>query len=332
MARPDARPDARSDDRLRDKLVVLIGGSGFFGRHLAQELLARGARLRIASRNVERGFALKTLGNLGQVQLVRLDVTGKMRGAGSLAAAVAGAHGVINLVGAFAGDLDAVQGRGAGAIAAAAAAAGAKAFVHISAIGADAESTIGYAQSKGVGEAAVLAAFPGATVLRPSILFGPDDHFVNMFAGLAGALPVLPVFGPEAKLQPLFVDDAAIAAGNALADPRAHGRRIYEIAGPEVLTMLDINRRIAAAAGRKPVLVPLPDPVSALIAGATGWLPGAPITRAQWLLLKAGNIASGALPGIADLGVEPRPLELFLVRWLMRFRVQGRFGAQAKAG
>ncbi|WP_374410653.1 NAD(P)H-binding protein [Novosphingobium colocasiae] len=307
-------------DPLNGKLVVMLGGSGFVGRHLAQELLARGARLRVASRHPERAYMLKPLGNLGQVQFARIDVTQ----AGPLAAALAGADAVVNLVGAFAGDLDALQGRGAGAIAAAAAAAGAGAFVHVSAIGADAASQVAYARTKADGEAAVLAAFPGATVVRPSILFGPDDNFLMMFGRLIGTWPVLPVFGPAARLQPLFVDDAAEAIANALADPIAHGGKIYEIAGPEVLTMMDLHQRIAAAEGRAPGLVALPDAVS----GAIAALPGTPISADQWALLKAGNVASGVLPGLAELGVAARPLGLFLDRWLTQFRKHGRFGSK----
>ena len=137
---------------------------------------------------------------------------------------------------------------------------------------------------------------------------------------------MLPVFGPAAKLQPIFVDDVALAITNALGDPAAFGGKTFELAGPEVITMLELNERVARAAHRQPLLVPLPDCVSGLIAGFTGWLPGAPITTAQWKLLKAGNVASGTLPGAADLGVQVRPLGLFLNRWLLRFRQHGRFG------
>lgn len=306
------------DDPLNGKLVVMLGGSGFVGRHLAQELLARGARLRVASRHPERAYALKPLGDLGQVQFARVDVTR----AGQLAAVMAGADAVVNLVGAFAGDLDALQGRGAGAIAAVAAAAGAGAFVHVSAIGADGGAAMAYARTKAAGEGAVLAAFPDATVVRPSVLFGPDDNFLMMFGRLIGTFPVLPVFGPSAPLQPLFVDDAAEAIANALADPVAHGGKTYEIAGPEVVTMMDLHRRIAAAEGRRPGLIALPDAVSGVIAA----LPGTPISSDQWALLKAGNVASGTRPGLAELGVSARPLGLFLDRWLTQFRRHGRFG------
>ena len=313
---------------LRDRLVVLVGGSGFLGRHVAQALLSQGARLRVASRHPERAFAVKTLGNLGQVQLVRCDVT---RAPGALAGAMSGADAVVNLVGAFGGDLDALQGSGAGVIAAAARDAGAQAFVHISAIGADAASPVAYARTKAAGESAVKAAFPGATVLRPAILFGADDNFLSMFARLTAALPVLPVFGPQAELQPLFVDDAAAAVVAALIDSGTHRGQTYEIAGPEILTMLDINRRIAAAQGRQRLFVELPDALSGVIASATGWLPGAPITSDQWRLLRAGNRASPSLPGIAALGVRPQPLGLFLDRWMVRYRQHGRFGGKAGA-
>ena len=317
--------NASGDGKLHGKLIVLLGGSGFFGTHLAQELLSRGARLRIASRHPERAYALKPLGNLGQLQFTRCDVTDPQ----SLGRTLAGADAVVNLVGAFAGNLDALQGNGAGRIAGAARAAGAAAFVHISALGADAASPTAYAQTKAAGQAAVLAAFPKATILRPSVLFGPDDKFINMFAGLIAALPALPVFGPHARLQPLFVDDAAMAAANALADPAKHGGKTYEIAGPEAITMLDINQRIAAAQGRKRLFGPLPDFVSGGFAFATGWLPGAPLSPDQWLLLKEGNTASGKLPGLTELGISPRPLGLFLDRWMVRYRKHGRFGTKA---
>lgn len=311
-------------DALYGKLVVLLGGSGFFGRHLAQELLSRGARLRIVSRHPERAFALKPLAALGQIQFVRADVTN----AGGLPALFAGAYGVVNLVGAFKGDLDALQGEGAGRIAAAAKGAGAAAFVHVSAIGADGESAVDYARTKAQGEAAVLAAFPQATILRPSILFAEDDAFVTMFAKLIAALPALPVFGPQAKLQPVFVDDAAEAAALALARPESFGGKTYDIAGPEVVTMLDLHQRIAKAQNRRRTFFELPDFVSGAIATATGWAPGAPITADQWTLLKAGSVAGGKLQGLGAFGITARPLGLFLDRWMVRFRKHGRFGGK----
>lgn len=312
---------------LEGKLVVLVGGSGFLGTHVVQELLARGARLRIASRNPERAFKLKPLANLGQVQFARCDMTRPE----SLARVLAGADGVVNLVGAFAGDLDAVQGRGVGTLARLAREAGAGAFVHVSAIGANAEGETAYAVSKAAGEAAVLAAFPTATILRPSVLFGPDDKFINMFAGLIAAAPALPVFGPEAPFQPLLVDDCAAAIATALAGPGQHGGKTYELGGPEVVTMLELNQRIATAQGRDPLFLPLPDAASAAFATLTGWLPFAPLSRDQWKMLKAGNVVAKKAKGIAALGITPRPIGLFLDRWMVRYRKHGRFGDKAKA-
>lgn len=306
---------------LSGKLVTVLGGSGFVGRHLAQELLSRGARLRVACRRTEVANRIKPLGNLGQVQLARCDMTN----ADSIARVVAGSDLVVNLVGAFSGDLDAVQGSGAGRAAAAAAAAGASAFVHVSAIGADADGITAYARSKAAGEAAVLAAFPAATVLRPSVLFGPDDQFLNLFGGLIALFPVIPVFAPQAKFQPLFVDDLAEAIANALSDPAAHGGKTYELGGPEQISVLELNQRIAAAAERKVLLAEMPDALSGLFATLTGWLPGAPLSRQQWQLLRAGNVVSGQHPGIAALGVNARPLGLFLDRWMVRYRKHGRF-------
>lgn len=318
----------RKGGDLGNRVVVVTGGSGFLGGHVVQDLLKRGARLRIASRRPGRAFRLRPLAGMGQIQFIRADVTDQRH----RAALYAGAHAAVNLVGAFAGDLDALQGEGAGRLAAAAREAGVEAFVHVSAIGADPESAIEYARSKGYGEAAVRAAFPLATILRPSVLFGEDDRFINMFAALIARLPVLPVFGPQALLQPLHVDDAAEAIGNALADAARHGGQTYEIAGPEAVSMIELNQRIAVAQGRRRVFSELPDWASAAFAAATGWLPGAPLSSAQWALLKAGNVPSGKLPGLEALGVFPRPLGLFLDRWMVRYRRHGRFADRARGG
>lgn len=298
------------------KVVTVLGGTGFVGCHLAQELLARGARLRLISRHPQKAWRIRPLGNLGQMQSVPLDVT-RTR---DLSSVFAGSDAVVNLMGAFSGNLDALQGRGLSRIADAARVAGVEHFVHVSAIGADAHSPVPYARTKAEGEVAVLSTFPDATIVRPSILFGDDDNFVMMFGRLIASAPALPVFGPQAKIQPLFVDDAAEALANAIGLPQAQGRT-YEIAGPEVITMLELNRRIAAAQCRKRPFIELPDAVS----GAIASMPFAPISRDQWALLKAGNVADAAQPGIAELGVTPRPLSLFLERWMVRFRKNGRF-------
>lgn len=307
---------------LDGKLVAVIGGTGFLGTHLAQHLLARGARVRVGGRHPEKAFSIKPLGNLGATQMVAVDV----RKPDSVRVALTGVDAVVNLVGAFAGDLDAVQGAGAGRVAAMARDAGARAFVQVSAIGADAHSPVAYARTKAEGEAAVLAAFPDAVIVRPSILFGSDDHFLTMFAGLM-RMPVLPVFAPEAKLQPLDVDDAARAIGNVLAANGTHAGKTFEIAGPEVLTMLALNKRIARATGRSPLLLGLPDAASKLIAA----MPLTPISKDQLALLMKGNVASGALPGVRELGIQPRPLDLLLERWLVTYRKHGRFGSRATA-
>lgn len=312
---------------LDGQLIALVGGSGFIGTHVAQALLARGARLRVCSRHPERGFRVKTLGGLGKVQLVAADVTKPH----TLEVALTGCDAVVNLVGVFKGQLDAVQGSGAGQMAAIARAKGAKAFVHVSAIGADAGSSVGYASSKAAGEAAVLAAYPEAVILRPSVVFGEDDAFINLFAGLIASAPVMPVFAADSPFQPVFVDDVADAIANAVANPAAFAGQTFELGGPEVITIGDLNRRIAKAAGRNPRFLELPDGISAAFATLTGWLPGAPMSRDQWTLLRQGNVASGNLPGLAELGVQARPLELFLDRWMVRFRKHGRFGARTTA-
>lgn len=306
-----------SRDPLNGKLVTIIGGSGFLGDHVAQALLERGARLCIASRHPERAFKLKPLAQLGQIEFLPCDVTKP----DTVAFAVRGADAVVNLVGAFEGDLKATMADGAGNVARAAAAAGVAALVHVSAIGADSESPSGYAQAKAAGEAEVLAAFPKATIMRPSILFGDDDHFIQMFAGLVSTFRVLPVFAPHAPLQPLFVDDAAEAVVVALAYPAAFGGKTFEIAGPETITMLALHQQIAASQHRKRTFIEMPDSLSALFAA----LPGTPMNSDQWIMLRQGNVPGGKLPGLKQLGIAPRPLDLFLDRWMTRFRRYGRF-------
>jgi NADH dehydrogenase len=305
---------------LDNKLVVLIGGNGFIGRHLAQDLLARGARVRVAARHPQTALALKPAANLGQLQFWPCDV----RNDDALRAAGQGADAVVYLVGTFGKDQPQLHAASAQVAAKAAAAGGAQAFVYLSSLAADAQSEGTYASTKALGESLVRAAFPRATVVRPSIVFGQDDQFITMFAGLVSSLPALPVFGPEAQLQPVWVDDVAQAITTALADPASHGGKTYELAGPDVMTMMDLHRAIAAGQGRHPGLIPVPDGLSALFAA----LPGTPMSSDQWRMLKAGSTATGALPGIAKLGVVPKPLSLFLDKWMVRFRKHGRFTVQ----
>lgn len=312
-----------SKSALNGKLVVLMGGSGFIGNYVAQALLARGARLRIASRHPERAFNLKPLANLGQLQFARCDVTDRR----NVDAVITGADAVVNLVGSFSGNLKQIMGESAGWMAEAAAATGSAAFVHVSAI---AEQPAGapeieYATAKKLGEQRVQEAFPQATVLRPSILFGKDDAFLSMFAGMIRFAPVLPVFGPDAELQLVYVDDVAEAVAVALENPAAHGGKTFELGGPERLTMMEVNRRIAAAQRRKRRFLAMPDGVS----GAFAALPGTPMGKDQWELLKQGSVVSGQHPGFEQLGITPKPLDLFLDKWMVRYRRQGRFSDRA---
>lgn len=310
---------------LDGKLVVLMGGSGFIGNYVAQALLSRGVRLRIASRNPEKAYTLKPLANLGQIQFARCNVADRQ----SVERCIAGADAVVNLVGSFDGDLRRVMGEAPGWMAEAAKNQGASAFVHVSALTAapGEDDANGYAAAKALGEERVLAAFPKATILRPGVVFGKDDSFLNMFAGLIAAFPVLPVFAPDALLQPAYVDDVAEAAVRALEDPATHGGKTYELGGPEQLSMMAINEAIAAAQHRSRSFQPLPDALSALFAA----LPGTPLGRDQWKMLKQGNVVSGALPGFEKFGIEPKPLDLFLDKWMVRYRKHGRFADRLSA-
>lgn len=304
---------------LSGQLVTIFGGTGYIGNYVAQALLARGARLRLASRSPGKAQSLKPLANLGQLQLMPCDITREEH----VAAALEGAAYVVNLVGAFSGDLEKLMGEAPGTIAKLASARGIIAMVHVSAIGADAASATAYARGKAIGEERVLAAYPGATVLRPSIVFGKDDNFINLFAGMVEMLPVLPVFGPEAKLQLVYADDVAEAIATALEHPQLHGGHTYELGGPEQLSMMQIHERIAAAQGRKRTFLAMPDGLSAAFAA----MPLTPMNRDQWTLLKPGSTVAPGARGFAELGIEPKPLGLFLDKWMLRYRKHGRFGA-----
>ena len=309
---------------MRDRLVTLIGGGGFVGRYVAQGLLRAGVRLRVAERDPRKAFYLRPLGGLGQTQFVAADVTRP----DTIARAVAGADAVINLVGAFGAQAQAVQVDGARNVAEAAAAAGLEAMVHMSAIGADPASDATYGRTKGEGEAAVLAAFPKATILRPSVVFGSEDQFVNRFAGMVAKLPVVPVLRAGTKFQPVFAADVGDVVSAVIAEPAPHAGRTYELGGPDIITMGALVRWIADAIGRRPAIVDLPDIVGSGIARA-GFLPGAPISWDQWLMLGRDNVVTGA-DGFAALGIEPTPLGAVAPGWLVRFRRQGRFARRAE--
>ena len=308
---------------MKDRLVTLIGGGGFIGRYVAQELLAGGARLRIAQRDPREALFLKPLGGLGQIQFVAADV----RKPETIARAVAGVDAVVNLAGSFS-DLDGVVAGGARAVAEAAASAGVSSLVHISAIGADPESPAAYGRAKAAGEAAVRAAFPAATILRPATVFGREDAFVNRFAAMIARAPVVPVLRSGARFQPVYVADVAQAVKAALGDPAAAGQTL-ELGGPDVLTMGALIRWIAGAIGRDPAILELPDVVGGLIAMG-GFLPGAPITRDQWRMLQSDAVVTGA-DGLATLGITPTPMDAVAPGWLVRYRRHGRFGTHAAA-
>lgn len=307
---------------MKNKLVTLIGGGGFLGRYVAQELLAAGARVRIAQPRPRDAWFLKPLGGLGQTQFVAADV----RDPDSLTRAFQGSDAVVNLAGILAGDFQGIQAKGARNVAEAAARAGVPALAHVSALGADPESDSNYGRTKGEGEAAVRAAFPGATIFRPSILFGPEDQFVNRFAGMIAAAPVVPVLRGEAKFQPAFVADVAHAIVLALANPARHGGETYTLGGPDVMTMAGLFRWIGGAIGRDVPFVELPD----AIGGVVPFLPFAPITRDQWRMLQHDNVVPAGAPGFAAFSIVPTPLASVAPAWLVRFRRHGRFG-QANA-
>ena len=307
---------------MRDAIVTVFGGGGFVGRYAVQELLdgGQGFRVRLAQRQPRDAWFLRPLGALGQTQFLAADV----RKPATIERAVAGADAVLNLVGSFE-NMAAVQADGARNIARAAAAAGVRTLVHISAIGADPQSPSAYGRTKGEGEAAVRAAFPGATILRPSIVFGREDAFTNRFAGML-KLPVVPVVRGDTRFQPVFVADLAKAIEQSIADPQRHAGKTYEIGGPEAISMRDLLGRLAEWTGQRPHFVDLPDAVAGGMARLTGWAPGAPITWDQWLMLQQDNVVASEAEGLEAFGITPTPLAAVAPGWLVRYRRQGRFG------
>jgi NADH dehydrogenase len=306
---------------MTNKLVTLIGGGGFLGRYVARELMRDGTRVRIAQRDPRQAYFLRTQGGLGQTQFVAADIARP----DTVARAVEGADAVVNLVGVMGGNMERIHVDGARAVAEAAARAGAKALVHVSAIGADAHGAAAYARSKGQGEDAVRQAFPGATILRPSIVFGREDQFVNRFAGMVSA-PIVPILRAPVKFQPVFAGDVGEAVATALRDPEAHGHKTYELGGPDVLSMGELVRWIAQTLGRKPTFLEIPDFAGALLAR----LPGSPISQDQWLMLQQDNVVAAGAPGLAELGITGAPLATVAPEYLIRFRKAGRFGRRAE--
>ena len=305
-------------------IVTVFGGGGFIGRYVCEALLKAGVRVRVAGRDPRKAWYLQPLGQVGQVSAVVAD----LRRPSTIDLAVEGSGAVINLVGVFGGDLDKVHVEGAGKAAAAAKAAGAKAFVHVSAIGSDPESQSDYGRTKGLGEQAVRSAFPKATIIRPSTVFGSEDEFTNRFASMA-RFPVLPVIAPRTRFQPVYVRDLGQAIAAAALDPKAHDGKTYELAGPEVMTMRELNEKVARMAGHDPELVDVPDFVASGIALFSAFIPGLPLTRDQWIMLQKDNVASGDAPGFKAFGITPTPLAAVAPEWLGRFKTGGRFAPRA---
>jgi NADH dehydrogenase len=310
-------------------LVTIYGGSGFIGRHLVGALAKTGARMRVAVRRPELAGHLQPLGSVGQINAVQANI----RYPDSLLAAARGADAVINLVGILfptgKQTFATVQDEGARHVAEAAKAAGAQALVHVSAIGASANSPSAYAQSKAQGEAAVREVFPAAVILRPSVVFGPEDDFFNRFAALARLLPALPLIGGGGtKFQPVFVGDVAKAVLAALTG-RAGAGAPYELGGPEVLTLKQVMERVLTYSMRRRFLVPLPFSLAKLQAAVLQFLPNPPLTVDQVRLLQTDNVVSEDAKRsgrtLEGLGIEPVAIAAVVPGYLEQFRPRGQF-------
>ena len=304
------------------ELVTVFGGSGFIGRYVCEMLMKCGVRVRVATRQPRLAYFIQPLGEVGQLGVVRADIVN----AKSVARAVDGASTVINLIGVLKGNFQTAHVTGANHVAEAARDAGASAMVHISAIGADPQSQSAYGRSKGEGEKAVRAAFPSATIVRPSLVFGPEDQLTNRFAGLA-RLPLLPVIAAQRCFQPVYVRDLADAIAKAALDPGQYAGTTYEIGGPQVMTMRQINAAVLEASGQSTELIDMPDFVASLLS-RVGWLPGAPLTRDQWLMLQSDNVAGPGAPGLEAFAIRPTPLGAVAHEWLSRFHKGGRFAGR----
>jgi uncharacterized protein YbjT (DUF2867 family) len=315
-------------------VATVFGGSGFIGRHVVQRLAAAGWRVRVATRDPEGATFLRPRGDVGQVEPVYADLNKEF----SVQAAVLRADLVIDLVGILfergRQRFDALHAEGAARVAQAAKAAGVKQLVYVSALGADAQSSSSYARSKAQGEQAVLAAFPQAVILRPSVVFGPEDDFFNRFAALTDFSPVLPVFVKDGftfkglkldlfgsggcKFQPVYVGDVADAVLAVLTP--GHGGKIYELVGPAVYSMKQIMELTLRTINRHRVLLPLPMIAAKLQAALLQYLPKPPLTPDQVKLLEVDNIARGKLPGLADLGLTAQDAEGIVPNYLARYK------------
>ncbi|OYX43967.1 MAG: complex I NDUFA9 subunit family protein [Rhodobacterales bacterium 32-67-9] len=314
------------------KLVTIYGGSGFLGRYIARRMAKEGWRIRVAVRRPNEALFVKPYGTVGQVEPVLCNI----RDDASVRSAMAGADVVVNCVGTFdkrgRNNFDAVQAEGAGRIARIAAETGVARMVHVSAIGADAASNSDYARTKAEGEAAVTAVFPGAVILRPSVMFGPEDGFFNRFAGMSRLGPILPVVGAETKFQPVYVDDVAQAAVKGVLG-EASGT--YELGGPDAATFRALMGEMLKVINRRRLVLNMPFWIARIMAGLLdfgsmltgGLVTNALLTGDQVKSLRHDNVVSAGAPGFADLGIAPTPMHAVLPDYLWRFRPSGQYEA-----
>ncbi len=316
-------------------LVTVFGGSGFVGGQVVRALAKAGHRVRVAVRQPNLAYRMRMLGDVGQIEVVQANV----RNPASIARALDGAEACVNLVGVLwetgRQKFQSIHVMAAQNVAQAAAKAGVKSLVHMSALGAKADSESKYFRTKAEGEAAVRAAFPGATVIRPSLVFGVDDKFFNKFAQIAALAPVVPLVGGDTRVQPVFVTDVAAVIAKAVASPAAVGVT-YELGGPAVFTMREIQQLILTETGRAKPLAPLPWPIASLLgalgdiqAGLIPWAP--PLTSDQVEMLKTDNVAENGLPGLAEAGVIGTAVEAVVPTYLYRYRKGGQY-AETPAG
>ena len=303
-------------------IATVFGGSGFLGRYVVKRLAAEGHVVRIAVRRPALANEMRTMGEVGQV----VPLFASLSDEASVARALAGADVVVNLVGILAearrGDFMRVHAEGAGRIARLSQAAGAGALVHVSAIGASADSPSAYGTSKQAGEQAVRAAFPGAVVLRPSIVFGPEDKFFNRFAAMSRLVPVMPVFCGDTRFQPVYAGDVADAVIAGLAKP-ANAGRTFELGGPQVWSFRALLVWMLAELRRRRRLVEVPMALARLQASVLEHVPGKPLTRDQLAMLAQDNVVSDGALGFDDLDILPTSIEMVVPGYIARYRAGG---------
>lgn len=308
----------------KDTLITIFGGQGLVGRYTVRALAKAGYRMRVGVRRPNSAGYLTSMGNVGQIQLCKVDV----RNEDAVRAALKGAHAAINLAGALyqrGQSYDDVHVTAAAAIAKAAKDAGVQTLVHVSAIGADAKAESAYARSKAEGERVVRENFPEAAILRPSAIFGPEDKFFNQFAAMARYFPALPLpGGGHTKLQPVFAGDVAAAIEKCLEDPATRGQT-YELGGPHVYTFREMMEVILRETGRKRLLVSVPYPLMMLKATFLGLVPGSPLTRDLVKFARIDDVVSPSAKGFADLGIAPDSVEAIVPQYLWRFRREGQY-------